>query len=320
VGKRPALVTTTLIERWRVAVPQIRQMQYFVAVAEDRQFSKAAQRLGVGQSTISEQIRSLEDELGAELLLRTSRSVTLTPAGTAFLSGARKILSELQHLVLTVQGHARGELGQLRIGAVGPALSRAVPTILKRMSQLSPGIELALQTMSTENQVVALTQGNLEAGFVRGVRRRPGLKVETVADEPLWAVLPSDHRLAQETAVDLVDLHGETFVFWPRAANASFYDQIISTCHQHDCIPGRIIESTDMQTQLALIGAGGGVSVQPRSFREPSREDLRFLPLKGSVRTVALQLAWSPTYETPALRALLHAARLAKPVLRDGPT
>lgn len=296
----------------RRSAVQIRQMRYFVAVATDRQFSKAAQRLGVSQSTVSEQVRALEEELGAELFLRTSRSVVLTPAGEALLSGASKILADIEHVEQTVQAHARGELGQLRIGAVGPALSRVVPLILRRMARLSPGIGLTLQPMPTEAQVSALVQGDLEAGFVRGVQRRPGLKVETIADEDLCAVLPSDHRLAGHRQVDLADLNGETFVFWPRAANAAFYDQIISTCHQHDCIPGRMVEGADMQTQLALIGAGHGVSVQPLSFRDPGRDDLVFIPLKGSVRTVALQLAWSPTFETPAMRSLLHAARLTR--------
>lgn len=291
---------------------QFRQMEYFVAVAEERQFSKAAVRLGVGQSTVSEQIRSLEKQLGAELFLRTSRSVTLTPAGVAFLAGCRKILAELGHLQQTVLAHARGELGRLRIGAVGPALTGVVPTVLRRLTKLSPGINVTLQTMGTERQVRALAQGDLEAGFVRAVSRRPGLRVETIADEPLWAVLPRAHPLAGDDSVDLADLSGETFVFWPRDANPAFYDQIIAACHQHDCIPGHLVEGTDMQTQLAFIGAGMGVSVQPASFRDAGRTDLVFVPLRGGVRTVALQLAWSPEFETPVVRTLLHAVRLSK--------
>lgn len=291
---------------------QFRQMEYFVAVAEERQFSKAAARLGVGQSTVSEQIRALEQSFGTELFLRTSRSVTLTPAGSAFLAGCIKVLSELEHIEQSVLGHARGELGQLRVGAVGPALTGAVPMVLRKLNELSPGLNVTLQTMATEKQIRALTQGDLEAGFVRAVSRRPGLKVETIINEPLWAVLPSTHRLAREETVDLADLGGETFVFWPREANAALYDQIIATCHQHDCSPGRMVEGTDMQTQLALIGAGMGVSVQPASFRDAGRSDLAFIPLRGGVRTVALQFAWSPTFETPVVRMLLHAMRLCK--------
>lgn len=291
-------------------------MRYFVAVAEDQQFSKAAARLGVAQSTISEQVRVLEDSLGAELLLRSSRSLRLTPAGEAFLTGCRKVLADLDRLEDSVRKHAQGQLGQLRIGAVGPALHRALPLILRRLVRSAPELMVSIHTMSTENQINGLLSGDLDAGFVRGVARQKGLRVETLMDEELWAVLPSDHRLARSSGLSLQELNAEPFVFWPREANNNFYDQLIATCHQHDCVPSKLIEGSDMQTQMALIGAGLGVSVQPESFRDPSRDDVVFVPLMGAVRKVTLQLAWSPQFETPALRTLLDTARLTEPLLR----
>lgn len=295
---------------------ELRQMRYFVAVAEDQQFSKAARRLGVAQSTISEQIRLLEDSLGAELLLRSSRSLRLTPAGEALLTGCRKILAEVEQLDEVVRKYSQGQSGQLRIGAVGPALHRALPLILRRLVRSAPDLAVSIHTMSTQNQIRSLLAGDLDVGFVRGVTRQRGLRVETIMNEELWAVLPSDHRLARADALSLQELNGEPFVFWPRAANTTFYDQLIATCHQHDCVPSKLIEGSDMQTQMAFIGAGLGVSVQPESFRDSSRDDIVFVPLMGAVRSVALQLVWSPQFETPAVRTLLDAARLSEPSLR----
>lgn len=291
-------------------------MRYFVAVAEDQQFSKAAARLGIAQSTISEQIRLLEDSLGAELLLRSSRSLRLTPAGEAFLSGSRKILAEITQLDDVVRKHANGQAGQLQIGAVGPALHHAVPMILRRLLRTAPGLKVSIHTMSTQRQIQSLLAGDLDVGFVRAVTRQRGLRVETIMDEELCAVLPSDHRLAHSDALSLQELNGEPFVFWPRSANTNFYDQLIATFHQHDCVPSELIEGSDMQTQMAFIGAGLGVSVQPESFRDASRDDIVFVPLMGAVRKVALQLAWSPQFETPAVRALLDSARLSQAGLR----
>ncbi|KXF48705.1 LysR family transcriptional regulator [Rhodococcus sp. SC4] len=295
---------------------ELRQLRYFIAVAEDEQFSKAAARLGVAQSTISEQVRLLEKHLDAELFLRSSRSVRLTSAGEALLAGARTTIAELSRLEEVVRKHAMGQSGELRVGAVGPALHRAVPLILRRLIRASPDLAVSIHTLSTEAQVRKLVAGELDVGFVRGLVRRRGLRVETLMEESLWAVLPSDHRLAGAETLSLSDLNGEPFVFWPRGRNPSFYDQLISTCHQHDCVPSQMIEGSDMQTQMAFIGAGLGVSVQPESFRDRSRDDVVFVPLSEAVRKVALQLAWSPTFETPAVRTLLHNARLGRAELR----
>jgi DNA-binding transcriptional LysR family regulator len=295
---------------------ELRQLRYFVAVAEDQQFSKAALHLGVAQSTISEQVRLLEKDIGAELLLRSSRTLRLTSAGEAMLAGARKALADLDRLGEVVRKHALGQSGELRIGAVGPALHRAVPMILRKLVRSAPDLAISIHTLSTEVQVRRLMSGELDAAFVRAVARRRALRVETLMEESLMAVLPSDHRLSKVESLSLQDLSGEPFVFWPRAFNNSFYDQLIATCHQRDCVPSQMIEGTDMHTQLAFIGAGLGVSVQPESFRDPSRDDVVFVPLSGAVRKVALQLAWNPTFETPAVRMLLDTARLSRPSLR----
>jgi DNA-binding transcriptional LysR family regulator len=297
---------------------EIRQIRYFVEVATVGQFSKAASNLNMGQSTISEQIRALEHELGVELLARTSRSVLLTPAGEAFLNGAVRVLEDLSTLRDVVGEYSQGKRGHIRVGAIGPSLGTVVPLILREMKSRAPKVEVDVRTLSTERQIQQLLTGELEAGLVRGVKRRSGIRVEELVTEPLTAVLPLNHPLAKRTSLHLSELDGEAFVFWPRGANMNFYDQIIATCHQHGCAPGTFIASGDMQTQLAYISAGLGVSVQPYSFQKTGRSDVAFVPLDGAVKPVSLQIAWSPERETPTVRTFLDASRRVANFVRLG--
>ncbi len=287
---------------------EIRQLRYFVAVAEDGQFSRAAVRLGVAQSTISEQIRSLESELGTELLLRSSRTVLLTEAGASFLDGARRILDDLTSLADTAQEIGSGRRGRLRIGALTPSLATLIPGILQTYAKRFPAVEVQLMRMSTDHQLNGLLAGDLDVGFVRGVHHRHGVRVERLLEEPLLAVLPSTHRLAGAKSLSLSELDGETFIFWPRSDNASFYDRIIATCHEFGCIPGKITASANMETQMALISAGLGVSVQPLSFRSSGNADVAFVPVHDLAKPVQMQLAWIPNTATQPTREFVSIA------------
>lgn len=288
---------------------EIRQIRYFVEVANVGQFSLAATNLGVGQSTISEQIKALERTLGVELFSRTSRSVVLTSAGEAILPGAVRVLDDLGSLQEMAGEYGQGKRGTIRIGAIGPALGSLVPPFLRELAVQAPNVGVEVETASTEKQIQRVLNGELDAGFVRAVKRQTGIRVEDLLSEPLAAVLPAGHRLAQRESIRLAELDGEVFVFWPRGANTSFYDQVIATCHQHGCAPGRFVASGDMQTQLAYVSAGLGVSVMPNSTKQITRGDLVFVPLDGPVRPVALQVIWSPQHESPTLRRVLDVAR-----------
>lgn len=294
---------------------ELRQLRYALAVAEELHFGAAANRLGVSQPAVSEQIRSLEADLGAELFSRTSRSVRVTPAGAVFLEDARKILADLDHIRLRVDEHSRGEWGRLRIGAVGPALTWTVPMVVKEVVRVAPQLDISLAVMSTESQVQAVLSGDLDAGFARVVTRRKGLRVEHLIDEPLTAVLPTEHRLSGAESIKLSELNGEPFVVWPRTFNPNFFDEVITTCHRHGCLPSKLIEGSDMQTQLASIGAGLGVSVLPRSFMGARRDGVAFVPLRERVRPVPLQLVWSAAHEEPAVRRLRDVAIQLRPEL-----
>lgn len=294
---------------------ELRQLRYAVTLAEELHFGKAAARLAVSQPSISEQIRRLETDLGAELFSRTSRSVRLTPVGEAFVGDARRILAEVDRLRNTVVEYSQGQLGQLRIGSVGPALAGIAPMVVKEVLRVAPQLTVSLEALSTEKQIQAILHGDLDAGFMRVVSRRKGLRVEHLMDEPLIAVLPADHRLASSASIRLSDLNNEPFVVWPREFNPNFFDQSIATCHGHGCLPSKLIEGSDIQTQLACISAGLGVAVLPRSFRGSRRDGIAFVPLRGRVRPVPLHLVWSAAHETAAVRCLRDVAVRIRPKL-----
>ena len=288
---------------------EFRHIRYFVEVANVGQFSLAAANLGISQSTISEQIKVLERALGVELFSRTSRSVVITAAGEEFLAGAVRILDDLASLQETISEYGQGTRGRIRIGAIGPALGSLAPPFLREMARQAPNIVVEIETMSTEKQLQRIAAGELHVGFVRAVKRQAGVRVEDLLTEPLAAVLPLGHPLAHRKSIRLAELDGEVFVFWPRAANTSFYDQVIATCHQQGCAPGRFLDSGDVHTQLAYISAGLGVSVMPNSTKHIARSDLVFVPLDGPIRPVSLQVIWSPEYVSPSLLKVLDVTR-----------
>jgi DNA-binding transcriptional LysR family regulator len=294
---------------------EIRQIRYALAVAAELHFGAAANRLGVSQPAVSEQIRLLEADLGVQLFDRTSRSVQITPVGAVFLEDARRMLADIDRTRLRVAEHGRGERGRLRIGAVGPALTWTVPMVVKEVVRLAPQLDISLTAMSTESQIRAILDGDLDVGFIRVISRRKGLRVEHLLDEPLTAALPTEHRLATAASIKLSELNGEPFVVWPRTFNPSFFDEVIATCHRHGCLPSKLIEGSDMQTQLASISAGLGVSVLPRSFMGARRDQVAFVPLREKLRPVPLQLVWSAAHEEPAVRRLHEVATRLRPVL-----
>jgi DNA-binding transcriptional LysR family regulator len=291
---------------------EFKQLRVFSAVAEDLHFGKAARHLGVSQSTVSDQVRALETHFGTELLSRTSRSVQLTAAGQALLDGSKRLLDELERVENQVSAVAAGRQGTLRIGAVGPAMNYLVPHLLKELRRQSPDLEITIASLSTAVQLRQLSQGQIDLGFVRSVQHVRGVRLEKVLEEPLTALLPTTHRHASAEFLEIQDLDGEDFVYWPRISNPDLYDVLIATCYRHGCSPRRITESQDMATQLALIASGLGVSVQPDSFRYAPRRDVVFVPLRGPLPKIALHMAWSPEGDSPAVKAAIAVARQFK--------
>src|SRR4051812_47302796 len=212
---------------------ELRHLRYFVAVAEELHFGRAAKRLRIAQPPLSRQIRDLEREVGTPLFERTPRGVDLTPAGSAFLPEARLTLSQAERAQRTALRAARGETGRLRVGFVGAAThSGVLPNVLSFFRMHLPSIGLSLFEMDGRQQAEALRDGRIDLGLLHSppLDADRWLRVESVYTDPVILAVPDDHRLAGRARFTLSGLAEESFVLFTREVAPPIYDDIITRC------------------------------------------------------------------------------------------
>jgi DNA-binding transcriptional LysR family regulator len=282
---------------------ELRHVRYFVAVAEELHFGRAALRLRIAQPALSQQIQRLEAELGVRLLIRNRRRVALSPAGAAFLPEARAALAQAERAARVARRTAAGELGRLVLGFVGSVTDELLPRVLPAFRTRCPGLRLELREMTSAEQVAALERGELDLGLLRPPAA--GLSTRLICREPLLLALPAGHRLAGREEVDGGELDGEPFVLFPRHKGPGLYDLIIDYCRRSGVSPDIVQEAVQMQTITALVAAGTGLAVVPSSQRAVSRSGLVFRPLRNAP-TVDLVAAWSDPRRTPACTTALE--------------
>ncbi len=291
---------------------ELRHLRYFIAVAEELHFGRAATRLGIAQPPLSMQIRDLEREIGVRLLSRTHRRVELTDAGRVFLDGARRALTLVDATVTDAQRTQRGELGQLRLGFVSSATYATLPQLLRVFRERYPDVRTQLEAATTSEQVAAIRSGSLDIGLLRlprGESLDPTLDWRVIAEEPLMALLPAEHP-AVAPRVSLAALAHEPFILYPRADNPQIYDSIINVCREAGLSPYVAQESGSMQVMTALVASGMGVAlvIAPPGIRDTP--DAVFRPLAGvDVPVWSLALAWRRASDlTPTVHAFLATA------------
>ncbi|NGO46875.1 LysR substrate-binding domain-containing protein [Streptomyces ureilyticus] len=286
---------------------ELRQLRYFVAVAEELHFSRAAERLRIAQPALSQQIQRLEAGLGVELLVRNRRRVALSPAGAAFLREARETLACADRAALTAQRTAAGELGQLTLGFVGSAMDELLPRALPVLRTRYPNLRLVLREMTSTEQVAALGRGELDLGLLRPPSPPvPGLRIRLVVREPLVAALPRGHPLADRERLTPVDLRDEPFVLFPRVKGPWLHDMITGYCGSRGGSHPRVVqEAVMMQTITALVAAGTGLALVPASQQAITRAGLVFRPL-ADPPLVDLAAAWPEAPRSPACLTVLE--------------
>jgi DNA-binding transcriptional LysR family regulator len=271
---------------------ELRHLKYFVAVAEELNFSRAAERLGIAQPPLSQQIRRLEDELGVPLFLRTRRRVELTDTGRAILAEARAALAQAERIANLARRAAAGEAGVLRLGFSSSALYTVLPEILRAFRARAPAVTLSLLERTSEEQVHLLAAGALDAGFIRLPieSAAPSLAVRSVLREPLLAALVRDHRLSRAGAVAVRALEREPFIMVARQAAPGLHDQIIALCAHGGFRPTIAHEAAELSTIIGLVSAGLGVAIVPSSARtlSPGRVTYRALKPAGSMTEMAV--------------------------------
>jgi len=288
---------------------ELRHLRYFVTVADELHFRRAAERLHISQPPLSQQIRALERELGVQLLERNRRSVKLTAAGAVLLRDAREILASVDAAAETARSVARGEAGRLALGFVGSAMHGALPGVLRAHRRAFSQVQLVLTEMPTAGQITALMAGRIDAGVIRPPVREPGLAFETIHREPIVIALPEDHPLAARHEVALAELVAEPFVLLARREAPGLHESLGEAMAAAGGVPGVVQEVREMQTVVGLVAAGLGVSLVPASVGADEHRGVAFRPVAGTAPTVELALAWRPDDRSPVLAAFLATAR-----------
>ncbi len=259
---------------------ELRHLRYFVAVAEELHFARAARRLHMAQPPLSQQIKSLEDELGVRLFDRSHRRVRLTDAGAAFLTGARRTLATAERAADAARRAARGETGRLAIGYVASVAYQLLPAILRAFRRRAPDVTLVLEEMSSAEQSRALAAGTLDVGFVRRPPPiEPGLAGIVVRREPIVLALPRGHALAALRVIRLSELRAEPFIVFPARPRPSWADVAIDLCRRAGFEPAVAQEAIEMTSALSLVAAGIGITLVPASVRAIRRPGVVFRPI-----------------------------------------
>jgi DNA-binding transcriptional LysR family regulator len=266
---------------------ELRHLRYFISVADELHFGRAAERLGISQPPLSQQIRQLEKSLGAQLLRRSNRRVELTEAGRAFLNEARDILIRTERAIDLTRRVARGQTGELRIGfTASTPLSGRIPRTISAFRRTHPDVHLLLEELPTLQQIDALLDKRLHLGIVRPTTLPPALVARALFSDPLVAVMPRDHpllaTLPPNASLGLEALAEEPFVVFNRAAGTGIRDQIVALCMTANFSPRISQEAAEPSTIIGLVAAGMGVSILPASYEHIEVEGVSYVPLSGS--------------------------------------
>lgn len=287
----------------------MRHLRYFAAVAEELHFGRAAERLGIAQPPLSQQIKSLEESVGYTLFERRPQ-VRLTPAGEALLEVARRTLSQMEEGLDSTRRVGRGEAGKITVGFAASILTTALPEILRTYRERFPGVELRLRELSSAAQAAALSDGGIDVGFVReAVEDGAGLICEPILREEFVAVLPPAHRLAKGPELPLGELAGEPFVHFPRAVAPALYDQVGDACRRAGFQPRVVQEAQEWLTILGLVEAGLGVSLVPDSFRRLRWGGVQYRPLAPPREFTDVFVCRRAAGPAPAVAPLVEIAR-----------
>lgn len=285
---------------------ELRHLRYFVAVAEELHFTRAAARVGIAQPPFSQQIQALEREVGAPLLVRTKSSVKLTPPGQALLPEARKALAQAEHAMLAARRAARGEVGRLAVGFVYTAVYGKFTAAFGLMRSRCPEVAFVLRDLTSEEQVVAMKKGEIDVGLVRAPVPSAGeFAVRTISRERLVVALPQRHPLASRRRVPLKALASEPFLLVPRHLGPGFYDQVMGFCARAGFVPKLEQEAHSIITIVSLIAGGMGVSLVPESLQSLGRSGVVFRPPIPPAPVTELAVMWRRDDPSPIVASFL---------------
>lgn len=289
---------------------ELRHLRYFVAVAEELHFGRAAQRLHIAQPPLSQQIRKLEEAIGHPLFLRTSRNVRLTAAGEELLKRAQQTLRKVSEDVQSTRRVGRGEVGTLTVGFIASSMLTVFPHMLSIYRRQFPEVALRLREYYTGVLLQALRDGTTDIGFTRDAgTNEEGLHTEILLHEPYIAVVPRHHTLAKRTVLRIGDLRDEPFVLFSAEVGLNAWEKVMRLCRQANFRPRVAQEAPHWLSILRLVGAGIGVTIAPASVEKIADEGVRCFPLKDAKVLSHLELAYCKKTLTELEMSFVSLAR-----------
>ena len=292
---------------------EFRQLESFLAVADELHFGRAAERVHLSQPALSQQIKRLELELDADLFHRTQRSVALTAAGAALIDPVSRIVDEVDALADLARRAAGGQVGTLGLGYVGSALFSVVPPLMQALADEAPGIDVTMVERKTEEQLDAIRRGALDVGVIKQPRQpAAGFEIVPVFAETIGVALPERHPLAGTDEIELRDLAGDPFVIFPRDAEPDTFDTLMAACTSAG-FTARIAQTgTSLQTVLGLVASGIGCAFVVESVMANSRrEGVSFVRLAPPTPTLTTSLTWPTDATNPAVATFAEVAKQA---------
>ncbi|MFL9936534.1 LysR family transcriptional regulator [Paraburkholderia sp. RL18-103-BIB-C] len=285
---------------------ELRHLRYFVAVAEERNFTRAARRLNIAQPPLSRQIQQLEENLGVQLLERNSRPLKLTETGKFFYSHAAQLLSQTADLESMTRRVGNIERS-LSIGFVGSTLYGMLPKIIRRFRDENTTVELSLHEMSTMDQIRALKDGHIDVGFGRIRHEDANIRRVILREEKMIVAFPEGHPLSvAKPVVALRDLVNETLIIFPKAPRPSYADQVLSAFDDRGLKPRKIYEVRELQIALGLVAAGEGIAVVPSSVYGLKRDDVSYKELDDPTLVSPIIMSMRALDESRDIREMLE--------------
>jgi DNA-binding transcriptional LysR family regulator len=289
---------------------ELRQLRYFVAVAEELSFHRGAERVGVSQPPLSRQIANLEAELGTRLLERDKHSVSLTETGKVFYAEAIKSLAAVDRAIGTTRRAAKGQMGSLTLGFGGSATYAVIPKLLRRFRSLFPEVELSLHVLPMADQLDALREQLIDIGFQIAPIRDETFHSRGILRDPLVVALPSTHPLAGKPKIGLKALEPGEFVMLSRSGGGlPFYTQVMQICRKAGFVPNIVREVTPMESVIGLVAAEVGIAIVPSTAQQRLRiANVTYLPLRERYAVMEFAIAWRKDNTSSVVAAFVDLA------------
>jgi DNA-binding transcriptional LysR family regulator len=285
---------------------ELRQLRYFVAVAEERHFGRAAKKLRLSQPPLSTQIKGLEEELGVKLFQRSTRQVALTDAGRTFLERAEGILEAVEEAKEAAKGADEGARGRLEIGFISSATLGLLPPAIRLFRERFGGVEIELRELTSAQQIDALYAGEIRVGLVRLPLRAPGLRFEPLQEESFLVALPSGHPLEALESVPLEAMVDQPLIFFTRQLMPSLHAQIVELFQRVGAFPNVVQHAVHLQTIVGLVASDVGLAILPEPAKRLSREGVVYRSLDAPDATSWVGLAWVEGDESKQVKNLIR--------------